>query len=176
MNSTSLTWLVVVVVIAVLGGWYFFSTSAPAPVPTGQTQTNQSPDDPDYTPSADTSGVSASADVGIGIGDASVAPMSVAVIYGADGFSPKEVTVKVGGTVTWTNQGGGDMWVATAVHPTHSAYSGTTLSSHCDDATDTSFDQCKKGSSYSFTFTKLGTWRYHNHAQASDSGSVVVVE
>ena len=68
------------------------------------------------------------------------------------------------------------MWVASAQHPTHTAYAGTSLSQHCDDATDTSFDQCKSGSSYSFTFNKAGTWAYHNHSNSSHFGRVLVVE
>ena len=116
-------------------------------------------------------GVSAGVDVQV-----STVPASASITYGSNGFSPSEVTIKKGGTVTWTNSTGGNMWVASAMHPAHTAYSGTTLAQHCDDATDVSFDQCKNGNTYSFTFNKAGTWAYHNHSGASQFGKVIVVE
>lgn len=85
------------------------------------------------------------------------------VNYLDSGFSPKSITVKLGTTVTWTNKSGKLMWVASAVHPTHQEYPG--------------FDQLKsvgKGETYAFTFTKKGSWKYHNHTSASDTGTVVV--
>lgn len=90
---------------------------------------------------------------------------SVTVDYTDKGFSPKSVTVKVGTTVTWTNKGGSPMWVASAVHPTHQELPG--------------FDQLKsvgKGGIYSYTFTKVGNWKYHNHVGPSDTGVVVVTK
>ena len=68
------------------------------------------------------------------------------------------------------------MWIASAVHPTHSVYSGTTLAEHCNGTSGTSFDQCKDASVYSFTFSKIGTWNYHNHLNPADFGTVIVVE
>jgi plastocyanin len=99
----------------------------------------------------------------------------VIITYGANGFSPSTVTVKEGTTVTFKNESGHDMWVASGVHPAHSAYDGTTLSEHCNPANgETPFDECGTGDEYSFTFDKVGTWKYHNHVQASDFGTIVV--
>ena len=117
--------------------------------------------------------------VAVGIGaetEVRMAPMTATVMYSASGYSPSSVTIKKGGTVTWVDQGTGKMWIASASHPTHTVYAGTTLQEHCDDSTATSFDQCENGTSYSFTFEKTGTWRYHSHSQASHFGSVTVVE
>src|SRR3989344_267954 len=47
----------------------------------------------------------------------------VTVIYTDQGFSPLSVTVPLGTTVTFVNQSGGSMWVASAMHPTHVVYS-----------------------------------------------------
>ncbi|OGC80708.1 hypothetical protein A2943_02355 [Candidatus Adlerbacteria bacterium RIFCSPLOWO2_01_FULL_51_16] len=163
MSTTSLVWLVIVVVLVVLGGWYFLSV-APAPAPAPTNPTNTPP-----TTSGDTN-------VNIDVTTAPT-PTSVTVTYSSSGFSPSPVTIKKGGAVTFVDSNPSvDMWVASAMHPTHSVYSGTSLSAHCDDTTDNSFDQCKVGSSYSFTFTKVGTWGYHNHSQSSDFGQVIVVE
>lgn len=85
------------------------------------------------------------------------------VIYDSNGFAPKSITVKVGTTVTWKNTGNKMMWVASAAHPTHQELPG--------------FDQLEatgKGTSYSYTFTKQGTWKYHNHASPGETGTVVV--
>lgn len=87
------------------------------------------------------------------------------VLYGAGGFAPNTVTVKKGTTVAWTNQSKGGMRVASAVHPTHQLLPG--------------FDQLKSvaaGGTYEYTFTKVGTWKYHNHVQPADTGTVVVTE
>lgn len=87
------------------------------------------------------------------------------VTYTNTGFSPTTVTVKKGTTVTFVNASTGGMWVASAVHPTHQLLPG--------------FDQLKsvgKGGSYDYTFVKVGTWKYHNHVNVSDFGSVVVTE
>lgn len=89
----------------------------------------------------------------------------VTVTYTDSGYTPATVTVKKGTTVTWVNQSSGGMWTASAVHPTHQLLPG--------------FDQLKsvaKGGTYDYTFTKVGTWKYHNHVNASDTGTVVVTE
>ena len=87
----------------------------------------------------------------------------VVVTYTDTGFAPSPTAVAVGSTVTFVNESTKSMWVASAVHPTHSLLPG--------------FDQLKsvgKGESYEYTFTKVGTWKYHNHVTPSDTGSVVV--
>lgn len=83
--------------------------------------------------------------------------------YTDEGFEPQSVTVKVGSTVTFVNESDLDMWVASALHPTHLELPG--------------FDQLKgepKGSTYSFTFEKKGTWKFHDHLTPKFYGSVVV--
>src|SRR3989344_471350 len=94
--------------------------------------------------------------------------------YTDQGFSPKSITVKKGGTVTFTNNSTHGMWVAVAMHPTHDAYDGTAMSEHClgGAALGDAFDQChvvEAGESWSYTFTKAGSWNYHNHYRALDS-------
>ena len=57
------------------------------------------------------------------------------------------------------------MWVASAVHPTHQLLPG--------------FDRAQKrvsGGTYDYAFVKVGTWKYHNHVNPSDTGAVVVTE
>ena len=102
--------------------------------------------------------------------------MDATITYNGDSFSPKEVLIRKGGTVTWVNASGGQMWVASAQHPSHTVYSGTSRQEHCPDTSGTAFDQCAGGNNYTFTFDKVGTWNYHDHLNATAFGSVTVVE
>lgn len=80
-------------------------------------------------------------------------------------FVPSEIKIKKGDTVTWTNGGSSPIWPASAIHPTHQVYPG--------------FDVLKglnTGESYSFTFGKVGSWRYHDHLNPSVTGVVEVSE
>lgn len=99
------------------------------------------------------------------------------ITYTSSGFYPKTVTIKKGEIVEWVNNTSGQMWVASAVHPSHSVYSGTTLSQHCPDTANVSFDECSGSGprgTWSFIFEKTGTWSYHDHLNASNGGSVIV--
>ena len=96
-----------------------------------------------------------------------------AVTYTASGFSPPSLTIARGETVQFINEGGLAMWVASAMHPTHAVYDGTTLNEHCNGG-GSSFDQCASGGEYSFVFEKAGPWKYHNHLNVSHTGTIVV--
>ncbi len=79
------------------------------------------------------------------------------------GFSPATVRVKAGTTVTFTNNGQALHWPASNPHPVHTDLPG--------------FDAKRglaTGESYSFTFTKVGTWGFHDHLNTIMKGSVVV--
>lgn len=107
--------------------------------------------------------------------DASTGSPTATVSYTAQGFSPATVTINKGDTVRFINENGGDMWVASAVHPTHTLYAGTSLTEHCTSgAENDAFDQCSVGGDYSFTFDKAGEWKYHNHVYAPHTGSIIV--
>ncbi|MBI3261245.1 cupredoxin domain-containing protein [Candidatus Berkelbacteria bacterium] len=91
------------------------------------------------------------------------ATAAATVTYTATGFSPSSVTVKSGSTVAFTNEGSEEMWVASDPHPIHIGLRG--------------FDAKKgigAGQTYSFTFTKTGTFGFHNHLNSSRTGTVVV--
>lgn len=97
------------------------------------------------------------------------------ITYTDNGFEPASVTVALGTTVVFVNEGSGQMWVGSDIHPTHSLYHDTTLRDHCPDTEGVAFDQCGIGKTYSFTFEKTGEWGYHNHINALHTGTVVVV-
>lgn len=95
------------------------------------------------------------------------------------GFTPSTVTVAVGDTVRFVNDSSRGMWVGADEHPTHTEYDGTSTREHCVNGTAVggTFDQCAstpRGSSWEFTFTRAGTFGYHNHTGASSVGTVIV--
>ena len=99
------------------------------------------------------------------------------IFYTDNGFSPSPLTVKLGETVFFVNESSNPFWPASAMHPTHIVYSGTSLEEHCPDVANESFDACSPiaaGSSWSFTFNKIGSWNYHDHLNASHFGKVIV--
>lgn len=94
------------------------------------------------------------------------APSEVIVTIDERGnFSPNAVKVRRGGTVTWVNKSSRSVWPASAIHPTHTLYPG--------------FDALRgipPGERYSFKFDRAGSWKYHDHLNASVTGAVEAVE
>jgi plastocyanin len=89
----------------------------------------------------------------------------VTINYTSTGYSPSTVTIKKGSKVTFVNQTTGQMWPASAPHPTHTDYP--------------EFDPKKAvaaGESFSFTFDKTGTWRFHDHLFSARFGTITVTE
>lgn len=80
----------------------------------------------------------------------------------ANGFSPSALTVAAGTSVTWTNTSGEDVRVSSDPHPTHTDLPGL------DSAT------LQNGETYSFTFTQVGEWGYHDHFSPTTRGTITV--
>lgn len=85
-----------------------------------------------------------------------------------DKLNPQDLTVKVGDSVTFTNNDNTPWWPVSGVHPTHQICPG--------------FDALRgltKGMSYSHTFTVAKTCPFHNHLDAGNKnllGKIVVIE
>jgi len=163
MNKSIIVGIIIVIVV-IVGGWWIFAQNNKAPVtenattPSNQTSTINNPDQTNHAPAETTS-------------------KNYDVIYTDAGYSPSTLTIKVGDTVTFKNQSSGGMWTASASHPSHTAYSGTSVQQHCPDPNNASFDECKadaSGTSWSFTFNKAGDWGYHNHVNAKHFGKIIV--
>lgn len=155
--------IVVIIIIAIVG-WMIFAGKDSAGTSTDNSAAGQVTDNTAATSTTATTTPAGGA----------IASTTVTVILTDGGFSPKSVTIKKGDTVKWVNQSSEDMWVGSAMHPTHTVYSGTTLKEHCPDADGTAFDQCAAGDGYTFTFEKVGSWNYHNHKDSSQFGTVIV--
>lgn len=155
--------MLAILIIVVGGGYWYVTSQTGTPAPGAE----------------DTQAAAGSANEDQGLGDVSQAPMEATVTYtAAAAFQPQTVTIKKGGTVTWVNRSGTDMWIGSAPHPDHDGYDGTTRSEHCaaDYAGSKPFDQCSTGDTFSFTFDKVGSFNYHNHRDEENYGTIRVVE
>lgn len=95
----------------------------------------------------------------------------------SSGFSPRTLTINAGDTVTWTNKDSRRHWPASASHPTHTIYPGSSISKCGTSAESEIFDACRglsAGESYSFIFSEKGTWQYHDHLSTSRTGTIIV--
>lgn len=84
------------------------------------------------------------------------------VSYSSSGFSPAQIKVKVGEKVEFKNTSGGKIQVNSVPHPTHTSF--PELNIGVIDA----------GQMKSVTLTRVGTYSYHNHLNASQGGTIVV--
>lgn len=78
------------------------------------------------------------------------------------GFTPKDVVVKAGTRITWKNDSGETATVNSAVHPTHSLFPILNLG------------EFNNGSSLQVVLTEKGAYKYHNHLNASETGTITV--
>lgn len=93
---------------------------------------------------------------------APTASESTVVSIAAAGFTPAEVTVPVGGTVSFTNNDTQSHQVASAPHPVHTSYppfNGAVLGA---------------GETRAVTFTQAGSFKYHDHLNPGLTGTVIV--
>lgn len=143
------TLLVVLLIVVLAGGGYFLLKSQ-SQDPAETTNTNELSDvEPKNTDEKTPITIENSAEV--------------IVLYGSNGYSPATITIKRGQKVTFKNESGKQMWVASDDHPSHLIYP------EFDAKTGTG-----TGSSYEFVFDKVGTWRYHDHLSPSRTGIVIV--
>lgn len=94
---------------------------------------------------------------------AATAPLSATVSITSSGFLPATVTIGVGGTVTWKNDDLARHQPASDPHPAHTGLAG--------------FDAVGglgQGETYQYTFTRTGTFPYHDHNFTLRQATVVV--
>lgn len=90
-------------------------------------------------------------------------PTRHVVVMDSTGFVPSTLTVPVGTTVTFLNQGSSPRWPASGVHPTHLLCPGFD-----------SLGGIAPGASYSFTFLEKKTCPLHDHLNPGTRGSIIV--
>ena len=133
--------VIVVIIIVLAGGWFLFTNEAVAP--THETL-GEAPaittlwDDTNEVPVIETERDEKVADTNQENKNTNHATVHE-VIYTDSGFSPASVEISAGDSVTFTNNASRTMWVASAMHPTHSMYPEKSS----DNCLGSSFDACK---------------------------------
>ena len=84
------------------------------------------------------------------------------VVLTNSGFSPENISVKMGEAILWTNESGRKATVDSDFHPSHLEYPPLNLGTF------------EVGESVSLVFDEVGTFTYHNHLQPSHTGEVTV--
>ena len=139
--------------------------------------TSQNPSDQTTSPegttapsTTDTSGGSSTGGTGsttsppsTGGGTSSTAPKTYDISYTNSCYSPANVTIKKNDTVKFTNNSTNNMEPASNNHPDHLLYSEFDANNNI-----------APGGTYSFTFTKTGSWGYHDHSKPSCKGTITV--
>lgn len=85
------------------------------------------------------------------------------VVLKENGYNPARLIIQEGDTVTFKTELGIPHWPASNVHPTHTAFPD--------------FDPqgpVNEEESWSFTFTKAGTYRFHDHISSNFEGEIIV--
>jgi plastocyanin len=85
------------------------------------------------------------------------------VTLGENGFEPETLIISKGDTVIFRTTRDKTFWPASDLHPTHGIYSEFDPREPIDSR-----------ESWSFRFTKKGTWKYHDHLFSAYRGIIVV--
>ncbi len=104
------------------------------------------------------------ANVGVTTNTSVSLPTTATVTITTSGVSSKTITVAKGATVTFNNNDTVEHIIASNPHPSHTDLPGFEL-------------ELSSGASKSFTFSKVGSWGYHDHDDpfnAGVQGTVVV--
>ena len=89
-------------------------------------------------------------------------PKEVNVTLSKNGFSPSKITIYVSTAVRWTNKSGDKQTVNSDYYPTNQLHRELNFGIFAND------------SSVTYTFTKPGTYGYHNQLNPKESGEIVV--
>lgn len=165
MNKTIIT--IIIVALIVLGGYFLLQNTNQSVTPATQSSSDEEAKETKKESTLEQSNQQPSS-------QSSAEQMPAegkVVIYTDAGYAPVTLQIKKGETVVFKNQSSQSMWTASAFHPTHTVYPTT---GGCLGST---FDTCKgvqPNENWSFRFDISGTWKYHNHSNPGDIGTVVV--
>ncbi len=81
----------------------------------------------------------------------------------ADGFSPSQITVPVGATVTFRTVRGQPFWPASDIHPTHEILPEFDPRTPLPPETE-----------WQFRFERAGVWNFHDHLDPRSKGRIIV--
>ena len=140
---------IVILLLIVVGGWLLMRPKQSATITTTQpTETPVASESASPIPATATSGA--------------MMKQEGLVKITASGFLPKNITIKVGSSVTWENTDSANHTVSSDNHPTHLLYPFLNLGI------------IKPGTKKSVTPPKVGSFTYHDHLNPSLTGIVTV--
>ncbi len=90
----------------------------------------------------------------------------VTITSTSSGFSPADVKIKSGGTITWVNDGDSEIQIGANPHPVHTG--NKELSGGGFVLT------LKAGEQATVTVEKVGSFDYHNHLNSGQGGTITV--
>lgn len=164
----------IIIIVIIVGMMLSRSTDESEPLPTMEFEEEVSIDEEGETTNvsseeaagdqqgSDSTGTSSSQQRSVGTLE-TVPTSEVTVSMTDTGFEPSTVTIPVGTTVVFVNNGQALHWPASDVHPTHEILPG--------------FDAKRglaTGDTYSYTFQKKGSWGMHDHLNPRSTATVVV--
>lgn len=85
------------------------------------------------------------------------------VVLTENGFSPQEIYIRQGDSITFTTNRNKPFWPASDIHPTHDIYPEFD-----------SKEQIEPTKSWSFTFQKAGVWSFHDHLAPLYRGKIII--
>jgi len=91
-------------------------------------------------------------------------PKEVTITLTKNGFTPSQVTINIGSAVRWKNKSGAQETVNSDNYPTNQLHK------------ELNFGVFSNNSSVVYTFTKPGTYGYHNQLHPSQHGKIIVVQ
>ncbi len=91
-------------------------------------------------------------------------PKEVTITLDKNGFSPKTVTIKVGGAIRWKNMSGDKQTVNSDDYPNNQLHR------------ELNFGVFNNESTVVYTFTKSGTYGYHNQFKPEQKGEIIVTK
>lgn len=149
-NKLVLAGVGIVALILVAGAGFFFLSGRQNSSQTSSTKQteNLTPNEPSATqePTQETSASAKTEDIELT----------------SSGFSPQKITIDKGTKVVWTNKSGKASTVDSSPHPVHTDYPKLNLGSFND------------GQTLELIFNEIGTFKYHNHFNPAQNGSVTV--
>jgi plastocyanin len=95
-------------------------------------------------------------------GQSSEEQVAATITYTDSSFSPAEVTVTSGQSITFVNNSDSKIEPSSDSHPTH------------DKNPELNAGDIEPGESKTITLTTVGTWGYHNHYNTSKRGTIIV--
>ncbi len=85
------------------------------------------------------------------------------IVLKETGFEPQNISIKKGSQIEFKTERNQPFWPASDLHPTHGIYPEFDPQEGIDPS-----------QSWSFTFDKKGTWKYHDHLNPFFRGTITV--